>query len=158
MSLNNITVKEITTFEDAEKVVLKFKDIHFLRAITSDDKRAAYINKHLENGHFLVANHNDTPAGFVSFYSNDLVNKIVYITALGLDEDLVFLKGKILIKLLNKGVEIVRQNDMKLVRLEVEKDNEKALKLYRHFGFHEIPSDKDTTYLMEMELSNYKLG
>ena len=89
------TIKEITTFEDAEKVVLKFKDIHFLRAITSDDKRAAYINKHLENGHFLVANHNDTPAGFVSFYSNDLVNKIVYITALGLDEDLVFLKGKI---------------------------------------------------------------
>jgi hypothetical protein len=158
MADNNITVKEITAFDEAEKVILEFKDTYFLRAITSDDKREAYINKHLDNGHFIMAYHDEAPVGFVSFYSNDTENKIAYITALGLNEELGFLKGKTLIKLLNKGLEIAKQTNMKFVRLEVEKDNAKALKLYRHFGFKEIPSDKEESYLMEMEISNYKLG
>lgn len=153
-----ITVKEVTTAEEAEKIILQYKDTYFLRAITEDDNRQAFINKHLENGHILVEYHDDKPVGFASFYSNDTENKMVYVTSLALDENLGFLKGKTLIRLIRKGMEIVKQNNMEIVRLEVERDNEKAIKLYKHFGFKVVSSEKDTTYYMEMKLADFKFA
>lgn len=156
MSKAKIEVKEATTFEEAEKAVLEFKDTHFLRAITNDDNRKAFIEKHLQYGHFLVEYHDEIPVGFFSFYCNDAESKTAYITSLALKDELGFLKGKTLIRLLTKGFAMGKEADMKSVRLEVEKDNKKAIKLYEHFGFKVVPSEKEETYYMEMKLADYK--
>ena len=158
MASDNIIVKEETLFDKVEKVILEYKDTYFLRAITDDSNREQFINKHLKNGHFLVEYHDDKPVGFISFYSNDTETKKVYVTAFALSEDLGFLKGKTLIRLLNKGLEIVTKNNREIVRLEVERDNEKAIKLYKHLGFEITPSTKETTYYMEMKISDYKFA
>ena len=157
MSNVNINVKEVTTFEEAENDILEFKDTYFLRAITDDDNRKSFIEKHLKNGHFLAEYHDEKPVGFFSFYCNDTDNKMAYITSLALKDELGFLKGKTLIRLLNTAFEIGKKNDMETVRLEVEKDNEKAIKLYKHFGFNVVPSEKEETYYMEMKLADYKI-
>ncbi len=157
MSIKEIIVKELTTFEEVEMVILEFKDTHFLRPITKDSYRATFIQKHLESGHFLAEFHSGKPVGILSFYSNDTDSKTAFVTSLALSEDLGFLKGKTLIRLINKGFKMALENNMEIVRLEVEKDNEKAIKLYKHFGFHFIESDKENTYYMEMNLADYKI-
>lgn len=156
MSNKEIVVKELTSYEEAEQVILEFKDNYFLRPITNDSYRATFINKHLENGHFLAEFNDGNPVGFFSFYSNDTESKVAFITSLALSEDLGFLKGKTLMRLVNNGIKLIRESGMEIVRLEVERDNEKGIKLYKHFGFHFIESDKENTYYMEMNLADYK--
>lgn len=156
MSKEEIIIKELTSFSEIEEAILKYKDTYFLRAITNDDNRKYFIEKHIKNGHFLVEYHGDNPVGFFSFYSNDTVTKIAFVTALSLSDELGFLKGKTLIRLLNKAYDIMTEAGMKTVQLEVEADNTRALKLYKHFGFAPIPNEKENIILMEMELSNYK--
>lgn len=161
---SNISVQELTTYEAIEQVVLAFSDSHFLRTITHGESRKQFIEKHLEYGHVVAEFHDETPVGFISFYSNDLINKIAYVTAFAISEDLGFLKGKTLMRLLSEGKKIVDEKGMKAVRLEVEKENTKAIRLYKHFGFNKISGTdnglthlSDNTIFMELNLENFKL-
>ncbi len=157
MSSKNIIVKEISDYAEMEKIILKFKDTFFLRAITKDEYRDTFIKKHIENGHFLVEFHNDVPVGFLSFYCNDTENKKAFITSLSLSDELGFLKGKTLMRLFKTGFQIGASNEMQSVGLEVENNNYKAIKLYKHFGFEFVPSNNNkTTSLMEIQLDKLK--
>lgn len=156
MSKQNITVTDITSYSEMEEIILKYKDTYFLRAITNDEYRDTFIKKHLENGHFIAEYHDGTPVGFASFYCNDGENKKAFISSFVVNDNLGFLKGKTLIRLLKTGVQIAQTAGMETVELEVEKDNDKALKLYKHLGFTHIPGDTATTIHMKMDLN--KLG
>ena len=153
MSKENIIIKELFSFDEIEQVILAFKDSHFLRAITADDKRKGFIEKHMKFGHIIAEYHSDTPVGFISFYCNDIVNKIGYVSAFALDEKLGFLKGKTLMRLIKSSVDVGLKSDVETVRLEVEKDNTKAIKLYRHFGFKEADLDTDNKNSIYMEIN-----
>ena len=155
MSSKNIIVKEISDYAEMEKIILKFKDTFFLRAITCEEHRAAFIKKHLEYGHFLAEYHNGIPVGFISFYSNDIENKKAFVTSLSLSDELGFLKGKTLMRLLKEAFQIGASKGMQTVGLEVENNNYKAIKLYKHFGFEFVPSDSETTSLMEIQLNKF---
>ena len=157
--MKNIITKEITTFTEVESVILAFKDTYFLRAITKDEYRKIFIQKHLDNGHFLAEYLDDNPVGFLSFYCNDKVNKICFVTSLAVSEALGFLKGKTLIRLIKLAKEVAVAAGTEIIRLEVEKDNEKAIKLYKHFGFYEIqlPTGNEKTFYMEIKMADYKI-
>ena len=156
MSNKNIIVKEISDYSEMEKIILKFKDTFFLRAITKDTYRDVFIKKHLENGHFLAEFHDDVPVGFISFYCNDTENKKAFITSLSLSDELGFLKGKTLMRLLKNGYQIAASKGMQTVGLEVESNNYKAIKLYKHFGFEFVQSSDEKTRLMEIQLNKLK--
>ncbi|SDB05586.1 Ribosomal protein S18 acetylase RimI [Pseudobutyrivibrio sp. YE44] len=157
MSQTNITVKEIKTYEALNLVINHFKDTYFLRAITDDRYKDIYIKKQLEDGHFIVEFHNDIPVGFISFYSNDSETHIAYITALALSDDLGFLKGKTLFRIITEAFKIAKATNMEIVQLEVEKDNKRAIKLYEHFGFKYIGDGNNNSFYMQMNIKDFKL-
>ncbi len=158
----NHTIRELTSYEDIENVILNYKDNYFLRAITKDEYRKIFIDKHIRGGHFLAEYHNDVPVGFLSFYSNDLTTKKAFITAFALSDSLGFLKGKTLYRLFHYSLDIVLAAGMETVGLEVEKDNEKGIRLYNHMGFKELPADEQpesnsgakNTIFMELPLKD----
>ena len=157
--MKNIITREITTFKEIESIILAFKDTYFLRAITKDDYRKIFIQKHLDSGHFLAEFLEDKPVGFLSFYCNDQINKICFVTSLAVSDSLGFLKGKTLIRLIKMAKEVAASAGTEIIRLEVEKDNDKAIRLYNHFGFKEIqlPTNNEKTFYMEIKMADYKI-
>ena len=156
MTSNNITVKEISNFSEIEKIILEFKNTYFLRPITTDDYRSIFINKHLKNGHFLAEYHNNTPVGFISFYCNNIEQKKAFVTSLSISDNLGFLKGKTLIRLMRKGIQIASDAEMQTVGLEVDTNNFKAIKLYKHLGFEFVSNENDTKNYMEIRIDKLK--
>ncbi len=152
MAKPTTNVCEITTYEEMDKVITTFKDSYYLRRITNPEYKDTFIKKQLECGHFVVEYHDDNPVGFISFYSNDLNSGVSFVTAMVVSEDLGFLKGKTLIRLLTESRNIAIKNNMKSVKLEVEKDNKRAIKLYEHFGFRPVEEETDNTIFMQMDI------
>lgn len=151
--MTNINNVELKTYEEIEKVILIFKDVYFLRAITNDEYRSIFINKHIENGHFIAEYHNEKPVGFLSFYSNG-EDKSTFVTGFGIIDELGFLKGKTFMRLFKRGIEISKESGMNNLRLEVEKDNDKAIKLYHHLGFEIVHDGNHNSYIMEMPIQD----
>ena len=63
------------------------------------------------------------------------------------------MKGKTFFRLTTKAIQIIKDAGMENVRLEVDKENKKALQLYKHLGFEIISDNNDKSYFMELKLN-----
>lgn len=78
---------------------------------------------------------NDQIVGMVAGYINDTETKVSYINIVGVLEEY---RGKgISQKLLKEFIDASREKDFEIIKLEVEKDNKSAIKIYKRLGFVE---------------------
>ena len=91
-----------------------------------------YANKLYYNAEFFIAI-NVNILGFIAFYANDRKTMVSYITQIAVKEE--FQNQNIGKTLLGLCVEVSTIFGMKYIKLEVYKNNNKAIRFYRKNGF-----------------------
>ena len=89
---------------------------------------------------------------FVAYYSNDHLKQNAFLTLIVVEEKS---RGEGLGKLLlETSINDLISKGFKNYRLEVEKSNEKALELYKKYGFQIVEVTKES-YFMNLDLFQY---
>lgn len=152
MHKTQIAVEELTDKKQIKNVLLVFKNCEFLSAMTDPDKIDKFVEKLTTYGRIIAEYHDGVPVGFISFYDNNTTEKTAFINAFALDDKLGFLKGKTMNRLARHMVFTIHNKaDMQFVKIEVNKRNKLAIRLYEHLGFEYLPEDTEQTYFMKIE-------
>ena len=110
---------------------------------------AAYFTKLGENAEFITHVKRGEVAGFVAFYCNDYVSKCLYITLILVKPEC---RGeKIASGLIGSALVVARERGFSTCSLQVKKNNNSAISLYRKLGFL-VVSEDDTNLLMSAEI------
>lgn len=108
-----------------------------------------YAEKIIKNASLISVQREDKLVAFIAYYDNDKKRDTAFLTMLAVKKTSRELSyGK---KLLEFSVENLKNLGFKKYRLEVKKDNENAIHLYKKSGFL-IESEKDDHYVMAMDL------
>lgn len=139
-------INVVKTKEEVFSILLKF-DNCFLPSLTNTiTDLSTYTEKLFLNANIICVTNNKEIIGFVAFYSNDEIDKIGYITLIAV---LPNYTGKGFGKmLLNKCIEKCKQNNMKKLKLEVNKNNYNAIKFYKKNGFKAIQENQNSYYMI----------
>lgn len=122
-----------------DEVILQFPDELNISNISE------YVEKLNQNAeiYFLVNKNEDI--GMCAIYSNDYENKIIYISSISIKKEYL---SKGLGQVLLDYIFTLRNNyNMKYIKLEVKKNNIKAINFYKKNGF-QIITEREDTYLM----------
>lgn len=154
MSKAHVVVCEVTSKEELKKILMEFKDYRFLHDVKDDDKIEAYVEKQLTYGHVVAEYHDGKPVGFISFYDNDTNSKTAYISVFALSEGLGFMKGKTMVRIAMESFRIAKDCGLEKIKLEVDKENKVARKLYEHLGFKYTGEETDHSFYMIIEFDS----
>lgn len=118
---------------DTKKHIIEECDRAFIKGITLRNNYNEILNKIDKYAIFISATVSNQFVGYAAMYANDMESETAYITMIGVIPDMQGLKiGK---KLLDKCIEVAKVHGMKRIRLEVLKDNIKALMFYKNNQF-----------------------
>lgn len=146
----NIKLIRINDCEDIFNIMKEFNSI-FLRPIdTIVDDMFKYAKKLSKNAICLAYKIDDEYCGYIIFYMNDIVNKIGYISQIGVKKK--FRKQGIGKLLLDNCFKIAKRNNFKAINLEVDKKNDIAINFYEKYGFKKIRNASEYSYYMQYEL------
>lgn len=123
------------------KMVLNTFDKSFPRTLSSRiGNLSDYANKLSENAIIIVAEDNGSVIGFAAMYANDSVLKQAFLSQIAVSIEYI---GKNIGKLLLEACEkLAIENGMKMLRLEVDKTNERAINFYIKYRYvTEITND-----------------
>lgn len=110
----------------------------------SDDFLDSLAEKFSKSACFLAAYSDEKLAGYVAFYCNDTVSKTAFISIIVVKK--CFQRIGLGSTLIDEAISTSKKNGMKRIRLEVDKNNEKAIAFYKKKGF-KIESDTETIYM-----------
>jgi hypothetical protein len=135
---------------EAVNVIKKLQDSEFISFADGDEAIVNYAKKQLEFGHMIVEYLDGEPVGYICFYANDHATRVVFISAIvvtgsGLQ------RGKVFYNLITEGARIGIREGMTSVKLEVDKDNISARKLYEQIGFEYTGEEKEHSVYMVIE-------
>lgn len=89
-------------------------------------------------------------AGLISFYVNDTATKTAYIALIGVLTDY---QGKGMAQeLMDHCIAVCCSKGMEQIKLEVKKDNSRAIRFYEHYDFHYIHEASDKSIYMSRSL------
>ncbi|MBQ8261306.1 MAG: GNAT family N-acetyltransferase [Lachnospiraceae bacterium] len=143
--MNNVVIKDKS---EISKLMHQFKDSLYNKTL-SEAQIEQLAHRYANNGEFYLLKEGQTEIGFVSFYCNDLIKKISFISMIVVKKER---QGKSYGNELIKIVENVSiMNGMTKVRLEVDIQNERALKFYQKKGF-KIVEEKESSRIMEKQI------
>lgn len=136
---------------DEIRQIVELCDSSFIVGITRRENYLEILNKMQQYAEFIVPRSDDgTPLGYVSMYANNMQTKVAYISMFCIREEYQQLHlGTALMK---RAVEVAGEKGMKIIRLEVLKENTKAQKFYLHNGFRMVSDNHTTSILMEYRL------
>ena len=127
-----VIIKIIDEFH-IKKEIVEECDGTFIDGITARSDYDEILNKIDKYAIFISATVSGKYVGYAAVYANDIEHDIAYITMIGVIQVMQGLKiGR---KLLDKCIEVSKVRGMKKIRLEVLKENIKALEFYKHNGF-----------------------
>lgn len=136
--------------KDIYRLLKKFDDV-FSPSITSRiTNLKVYASKLFKNGLTYVIQENGHTLGFISMYANDVEENQAYIIFLAVADH--YQGNNLGEKLLNHCIHISIQKGMKSVRLEVQKDNQLAIRFYQKHGFKIIGDASKSSLYMENKL------
>ena len=121
------------------------------------DELRAYIEKMFTHGKIIVIDEEGTLLGLMGIYANDFVGKAAYWSSIVVDSSLHGQGWGL--RLLNCARAMCRDAGMETVGETVLKDNTRAVRLYRWFGFEfsECASDP-TRYSLRLRLGPPRLS
>lgn len=136
------------TEENIFKHLYVCKD-NFVPSLDQTVDLAEYAKKIFEKAVTFEAWSGGVLAGLIAVYFNDVENRTGFITNVSLVKEYI---GKgIANKLLDMCIDYARKNDFKEIKLEVKKNNEPAINLYRKNGFIDYDR-KDEAVFMKLVL------
>lgn len=142
----SFTIDKVEDLENMQKILHHFNndfDPPISVMVFDLDEYAKKLLKYAENYIFLDKN---GICGWVSFYNNDKKDKIGYLTQLVVEKRCRGLGlGKNMLEFFENDC---KRKGMKTLRLEVQKRNIGAIRLYEGFGFKET-KDLGKSFYME---------
>lgn len=123
-------------------------DEDFLKNLKEKVDLQQYSKKLFEKSARFEAWHNNSLVGFVSAYFNDHENSSAYISNVSVSKD--FLNKGIASSLLEKTIKYAKEKSFKTLDLEISKSNERAMNLYKKFGFI-IFGESEKDYKMRLK-------
>lgn len=106
-----------------------------------------YSKKLSENAYSLIIlNENQSIVGMASAYINNIDTKIAYLIILGISEKYRGLHlGRYLLNIINQKA---NEKGMNKIKLEVRKNNHKAISIYKKEGYDIIGDASETSFYM----------
>lgn len=98
---------------------------------------------------FLYA-YNKKILGYIAFYANDRETHNAFVILLAVREEEQ--NRKIGTRLLNESIEISKTKNMETISLEVQKNNDNAIRFYRLKGFNEVVCETDKSIFLRKKL------
>lgn len=109
-----------------------------------------YVDKLFQFSKIIAVHENGSFQGFISYYMNDSEKRFGYLSMILINKEYQNNgMGSFLIK---SAIEDLKKNLFKVFQLEVLKSNDKAIKIYKNFGFNIIKEKRDL-YLMELQFN-----
>ena len=151
--MNSANVREIKEFDEAVRIIQELSCSEFVHFDNYDDL-ASFTKKQLDHGHLLVQFQNERPVGYLCFYSNDQTDKTGYITAITI-ADIGIAKGRVLYALAKEGLQIGIRDGMNKVMIQVNKNNEHAVRMYERLGFKNVYEEDGQDVWMKVDMDEF---
>lgn len=147
----NILIEKIIGIEEIFKNISIFND-YFIDSI---ENRVGnlwdYSVKISCYGNTYVVKIKDKTVGIIVFYANDLINKTAYITMIAVANEYEGMGiGK---ELLTLSEFLAVESGMEYIKLEVHKENMRAIRFYEKCGFSYLDVASDMTIFLRKELN-----
>lgn len=144
-----ISIRKIENSNQVVKILNDFDKVFSPSISEKINDKMDYAIKILENGHVYLAENTKSMA-FISFYANDSIKKISYITFLGVKKDVQNMKlGKKLLRICyDQSIKL----GMTKIMLEVQKKNKIAINFYEKNGFSYYNDASENSYYMIKDL------
>lgn len=130
--INQYKIKLINKYEELKKVVDKFDEL-FKPNLSNRSFEIKDLIKKLNEKAMTYTIENEDVIGFISFYANDDIKKVAYLTLLAVLPE--YQNNRIGKLLLDLFIKISKEKNMEAVCLEVHNDNVKAKEFYKKNGF-----------------------
>lgn len=143
--VKNIIIENIKDTNRIKEIIKLCSDSIFNQNINNNSSINELINKYVKNGIFLSVISNGNVCGFAAFYANDNINNIAYLSMIVVRKYYQHLGiGK---RLMNDIIKICRENGMRSIKLEVDKNNFGAIGFYKTLNFEVLNDDGSTLTL-----------
>jgi ribosomal protein S18 acetylase RimI-like enzyme len=136
----------LLTDAQEKRTVIEACDGAFANPVSERPQYETLLAKIHAYGDFLAA-YDCQPVGYVAMYANDMENRTAYVTLLAVRpgcQGLGIGEG-----LMRAGLTLAKSRGMKAAKLDVKKENQKAIRLYERLGFVLLGDAKqDSVYMM----------
>lgn len=123
----------LTNKNEIDKIVFLFKNHYYNAECLSDEILRNLANKYKNFGEVMIATYNNEVIGYIAYYRNDYDNYNAYISTVVIKKERRGMRiGK---TLLRKVIIDCESHGFKVIKLEVDDNNDKAVSLYKSFGF-----------------------
>jgi phenylacetate-CoA ligase len=130
---NRVELKEIKHIDQVKKILEDFSVV-LVSLSKGKEYRNIMAEKFINHGHIISIAENEKYLGFAAFYANDKINKTAYLSMIAVHPK--YQNKNIGSKLLQRIFNISLDNGMQIIKLEVNKDNTKAINFYIKNGFN----------------------
>jgi ribosomal protein S18 acetylase RimI-like enzyme len=136
----------LLTEAEQKRAVIEACDEAFSNPVSRRPQYETLLGKIHAYGDFVAA-YDREPMGYVAMYANDLQSRTAYVSLLAVRpgcQGMGIGEG-----LMRAGLNLAKSRGMKAAKLEVKKDNHRAIRLYQRLGFV-LLSDaaQDSVYMM----------
>ena len=148
MENHTLSISPITRREQMDQII-RLCDQAFPNPIAQRESYGPMLDKLASFGIFFVATLDDA-VGYASMYATDQQTKTAFMTLLAVRPGCQGMGvGK---ALMERCLASARENGMKQVRLEVRKDNLRAIRMYEKYGFAADGQQTDHSIFMTKPL------
>lgn len=147
---NSISIVQITNIQEICDILLKFSHLFVPTLVESIPDIFGYAKKLSEKAFVYVALYNDDIIGFTAFYANDYITQTAFGTLIAVLPD--YQNRKIGQMFLTKIFNTAKEVGMTKMKLSVRKDNDKAIALYKKYGFEYLCDENDEFFFMIKDL------
>lgn len=132
-NIKDYKIVPIENLNEIKNILYQFNSVFKPTLIQRVGDLEVYAKKLYNNAQMFAVIKGLQYIGFTAFYSNDIENNIAYLTQLAVKPEI---QNKGIGKtLLSVSMEFSRRRGMKVIKLEVIKDNIKAISFYKKNGF-----------------------
>lgn len=147
---NSISIVQITNVQEICDILLKFSHLFVPTLVESIQDIISYAKKLSEKAFVYVALYNDDIVGFTTFYANDFITKTAFGSLIAVLPD--YQNRKIGQMFLTKIFNTAKEVGMTRMKISVRKDNDKAITLYKKYGFEYYCEEDNEHFLMIKDL------
>jgi ribosomal protein S18 acetylase RimI-like enzyme len=151
----DVILAQLDRTDSSEKrlyTLLSLLDYSFIPPLNSVTNISAYCAKLIQFAEVIVAIYLKEDIGLIAIYANDEQERCAFITSIGVKPEF---HGKGIGRiLLQRGIQVAHEKGMQRVHLEVNLENQAALKLYHKAGFIEIKRPIETSAILELTIDS----
>lgn len=138
---NGYKVRQVVSYQEIYNILYKFNNVFEPALFINSLEITDYAYKLFNNSCVFVAEDSEI-VGFISFYANDVINKVAYINQLAIEQ--AYQNKGIGNILMKYSLTMSKEFGMTKAKLEVAKKNKKAINFYLRNGFiiNDVTSDK----------------